>query len=156
MAHQKKKHPCGVLCLYPSRRLGISSRRSRGYHQGRRAALVSHHALACIFLRLDEMQCFASMICNSSRNWWYTRLRRDLVAGCKKHHIAARRCIIRRTSVSEGRYYAPFGLYRIFWQIKKFRAFWVFLHILFESFLHCSKIYLKISKKRRIAQWKEK
>ena len=35
--------------VYPSRRLGISSRRSRGYHQGRRAALVSHHAPACIF-----------------------------------------------------------------------------------------------------------
>ena len=41
--------------FYPSRRLGISSRRSRGYHQGREAALVSHHALACIFLRLDDI-----------------------------------------------------------------------------------------------------
>ena len=35
------------------------------YHQGRRAALVSHHAPACIYLRLDDMQCFALMICNS-------------------------------------------------------------------------------------------
>jgi len=51
--------------VYPSRRLGISSRRSRLYHQGRRAALVSHHASACISLRLDDIQCFALMICNS-------------------------------------------------------------------------------------------
>ena len=41
--------------FYPSRRLGISSRRSRVYHQGRRAALVSHHALACMFLWLDDI-----------------------------------------------------------------------------------------------------
>jgi len=32
------------------------------YHQGRQAALVSHHATACITLRLDEMQCCALMI----------------------------------------------------------------------------------------------
>ena len=35
------------------------------YHQGRKAALVSHHAPACISLRLDDIQCFALMICNS-------------------------------------------------------------------------------------------
>ena len=45
-----------------SLRLGISSRRSRVYHQGRQAALVSHHALACILLRLDDIQCFALVI----------------------------------------------------------------------------------------------
>ena len=43
------------LFVYPSRKLGISSRRSRGYHQGRQAALVSHHAPACICLRLDDI-----------------------------------------------------------------------------------------------------
>ena len=35
------------------------------YHQGRLAALVSHHAPACISLRLDDIQCFALMICRS-------------------------------------------------------------------------------------------
>ena len=38
---------CSVF-VYPSRKLGISSRRSRVYHQGRLADLVSHHAPACI------------------------------------------------------------------------------------------------------------
>ena len=32
------------------------------YHQGRLAALVSHHALACIFLWLDDIQHFVLMI----------------------------------------------------------------------------------------------
>ena len=35
------------------------------YHQGRQTALVSHHAPACILLRLDDIQHFALMICNS-------------------------------------------------------------------------------------------
>ena len=35
------------------------------YHQGRFVALVSHHAPACISLRLDDMQHFVLMICNS-------------------------------------------------------------------------------------------
>ena len=35
------------------------------YHQGRQAALVSHHALACILLRLDDMQPLGLMIYNS-------------------------------------------------------------------------------------------
>ena len=38
------------------------------YHQGRLTALVSHHAIACIFLRLDDIQHFVLMICNSLRN----------------------------------------------------------------------------------------
>ena len=59
-----------VLFSYPSRRLGISSRCSRVYHQGRFAALVSHHAPACIFLRLDDIQCFALMIYTPSRVIW--------------------------------------------------------------------------------------
>ncbi len=61
----KKNEAIASFFFYPSRRLGISSRRSREYHQGRRAALVSHHAIACIFLRLDEIQHFVLMICNS-------------------------------------------------------------------------------------------
>ena len=35
------------------------------YHQGRKAALVSHHAPACILLRLDDIQHSVLMICNS-------------------------------------------------------------------------------------------
>ena len=49
------------LFVYPSRRLGISST-----HEVRRISsalwAVSHHAPACISLRLDDIQCFALMI----------------------------------------------------------------------------------------------
>ena len=38
---------------------------------------VSHHALACILLRLDDIQHFVLVIYNAS-HWWYPRLRRDL------------------------------------------------------------------------------
>ena len=42
------------------------------YHQGRRAALVSHHAPACIFLRLDDIQSFALMIYRNKLRMIYT------------------------------------------------------------------------------------
>jgi len=43
--------------------LAYHHRAKRGvYHQGRIAALVSHHAPACISLRLDDIQCPALMI----------------------------------------------------------------------------------------------
>ena len=46
--------------------LAYHHRAKRGvYHQGRQSALVSHHALACISLRLDDIQHFVLMICNS-------------------------------------------------------------------------------------------
>ena len=46
--------------------LAYHRRAKRGvYHQGRLAALVSHHAPACILLRLDDIQHFVLMICNS-------------------------------------------------------------------------------------------
>ena len=35
---------------------------------------VSHHAMACIFPALDDIQHFVLLICNFLRNWWYTRL----------------------------------------------------------------------------------
>ena len=44
---------------------------------------VSHHALACIYLRLDDIQHFVLVIYNAS-HWWYTRLRRDLDARMRK------------------------------------------------------------------------
>ena len=58
------------LLFYPSRRLGISSRFS--VYIISPCGAVSHHASACISLRLDEIpqqaaddtQCFALMICN--------------------------------------------------------------------------------------------
>ena len=68
-----KKIRCkSIGFFYPSRRPGIDARRlaipslrslyrraKRGvYHQGRRDALVSHHAPACIFLRLDAIHHF--------------------------------------------------------------------------------------------------
>ena len=44
------------------------------YHQGRQADLVSHHALACISLRLDDIQCFALMISRNKLRMIYTPL----------------------------------------------------------------------------------
>ena len=58
------------LFVYPSRRLGISSRRSRGYHQP--FGTVSHHAPACIYLRLDDIQCSALMIYRNKLRMIYT------------------------------------------------------------------------------------
>ena len=61
--------------FYPSRRLGISSRRSRVYHQplwGCISSRISVHPPAAWWdatLRVDDMQFL--------RNWWYTRLRLD-------------------------------------------------------------------------------
>ena len=52
------------------------------YHQGRLAALVSHHAPACIFLRLDDIQHFVLMICNSFGIDDIHALRRDFMASC--------------------------------------------------------------------------
>ena len=61
----KKSENLGLGFFYPSRRLGISSAARRYIIKGGNAALVYHHAIACIFLRLDDIQCFALMICNS-------------------------------------------------------------------------------------------
>ena len=44
------------------------------YHQGRQTALVSHHALACIYLLLDDIQCSALMIYNGKPLMIYTPL----------------------------------------------------------------------------------
>ena len=52
-----------AVFFYPSRRLGISSRRSRGYHQSLWGCISSR--LACMDLRLDDIQYFVSVICNS-------------------------------------------------------------------------------------------
>ena len=59
--------PTNVLFLFIQAAGLAYHRRTKcgAYHQGRRAALVSHHAVACIYLRLDEIQCFALVICNS-------------------------------------------------------------------------------------------
>ena len=58
-----EKDTFSAVFFYPSHRLGISSRRSRGYHQGRRAALVSHQPLwGWIFQRLDDIQHFVLVI----------------------------------------------------------------------------------------------
>jgi hypothetical protein len=58
-------------------------RTKRGvYHQGRHAVLVSHHASACIFLRLDDIQHYVLMICNSFGIDDIHALRRDFMASC--------------------------------------------------------------------------
>ena len=69
MPRQQKENFClpKVLFLFiQAAGLAYHRRAKRGaYHQGRRAALVSHHAQACISLRLDDIQHFVLMICNS-------------------------------------------------------------------------------------------
>ena len=63
---QQKENFClpKVLFLFiQAAGLAYHRRAKRGvYHQGRQAAIVSHHAPACISLRLDDIQCFALMI----------------------------------------------------------------------------------------------
>ena len=44
------------LFVYPSRRLGISLTHEVRRISSRAVALVSHHAPACIYLRLDDIQ----------------------------------------------------------------------------------------------------
>ena len=64
--HQKQNIclPTNVLFLFiQAAGLAYHRRAKRGvYHQGRRAALVSHHAPACIYLRLDDIQHSVLMI----------------------------------------------------------------------------------------------
>jgi hypothetical protein len=43
----------------------VYHRRTSVYHQRRLSAFASHHASACIFLRLDDIQHYVLMICNS-------------------------------------------------------------------------------------------
>ena len=43
-SYTKNAIAIAMAFFYPSQRLGISPRRSRAYHQGRLAALASHHA----------------------------------------------------------------------------------------------------------------
>ena len=52
-----------AVFFYPSRRLGISSPHEVWWISSALWA-VYHHASACIFLRLDDMQNFVLMICN--------------------------------------------------------------------------------------------
>jgi hypothetical protein len=47
-----------------------------------RAVVVSHHASACIFLRLDDIQHYVLMICNSFGIDDIHALRRDFMASC--------------------------------------------------------------------------
>ena len=52
-----------AVFFYPSRRLGISSPHEVWWISSALWA-VYHHASACIFLRLDDMQNSVLMICN--------------------------------------------------------------------------------------------
>ena len=53
--------------FYPSRQAWYITMRQRVYHQRRQAAFVSHHTFRCVSknCRLDDIQNFVSMICNS-------------------------------------------------------------------------------------------
>ena len=57
-------------------------RRKSVYHQRRLSAVASHHASACIFLRLDEIQHYVLMICNSFGIDDIHALRRDFMTSC--------------------------------------------------------------------------
>ena len=66
-SHSDQKFPVPLErgIFYPSRRLGISSAARRYIIKSGKAAFVSHHASACIDLRLDDIHDFVVMICNS-------------------------------------------------------------------------------------------
>ena len=57
-------------------------RRKSVYHQRRLSAFASHHASACIFLRLDDIQHYVLMICNSFGLDDIHALRRDFMVSC--------------------------------------------------------------------------
>ena len=59
-----EKDTFSAVFFYPSRRLGISSPHEVWWISSALWA-VYHHASACIFLRLDDIQNFVLMICNS-------------------------------------------------------------------------------------------
>ena len=72
---------------------------------------VSHHAPACIFLRLDDIQHFVLMICNSFgiddiHAFGVIGMRdcvtewSNIIFAKQMHHIAARRCIIKDTRLT--------------------------------------------------------
>ena len=58
-----KKDTFSAVFFYPNRRFGISSPHEVWWISSALWA-VYHHASACIFLRLDDMQNFVLMICN--------------------------------------------------------------------------------------------
>ena len=58
-----EKDRFSTVFFYPSRRLGISSPHEVWWISSALWA-VYHHASACIFLRLDDIQNFVLMICN--------------------------------------------------------------------------------------------
>ena len=63
---------CSVF-VYPSRRLGISSPHDvRCISSRAHCALVSHHATACIYLRLDDIQPYGLMIYRNKLRMIYT------------------------------------------------------------------------------------
>ena len=81
-ARQQKQNIClptNVLFLFiQAACLAYHRLAKRGaYHQRRRAALVSHHAPACILLRLDYIQHFVLIICNSCGIDYIHAVRRD-------------------------------------------------------------------------------
>ena len=51
--------------FYPSRQAWYIITRQRVYHQQRQAVVVSHHTAGVYFCRLDDIQNFVLMICNS-------------------------------------------------------------------------------------------
>ena len=62
---QKIRELCSRIFLSKPQAWHIIDARSAAYIIKGASALVSHHAPACIYLRLDDTQCFALMICNS-------------------------------------------------------------------------------------------
>ena len=103
------------LFVYPSRRLAISSP-----HEERRISsalwAVSHHAPACISLRLDDIQCFALMI-YATMSQFHTRLRLDFysISCMLEIHLQ-----LQLTSRKILQYYCISIFYMIYFQYKIF------------------------------------
>ena len=80
-----KKYTLERVCIFLSKPQAwhiITARSAVYITNNGRAVVVSHHASACIFLRLDDIQHYVLMICNSFGIDDIHALRRDFMASC--------------------------------------------------------------------------
>ena len=66
--YELKKYTLERVCIFLSKPQAwhiITARSAVYITNNGRAVVVSHHASACIFLRLDDIQHYVLMICNS-------------------------------------------------------------------------------------------
>ena len=97
-AAKKERSICFVLFLSnPKDWYGINA--PRALYGIRRKATAWHHAIACIFLRLDDIQCFALMICRNKLRMIYTP---HGVIGIRMTPIITKKSLLRDFFYSRG------------------------------------------------------